>query len=140
MKAADCRRKSWTLKSCSRRPVFSITLGFTDLFHFFDHKFQLVVGGVEVWRDSNARAWPVVDDELSTTQFFRDGCCMFVRDRNRSGALSHVFWTRDSEPGFFCELDQVTRLAHALLANLVDADLVDDSVTRLRGVERWNRR
>src|SRR6185503_11278467 len=138
MKAADCRRKSWTLKSCSRRLVCSITLGVADLFHFSDHKFQLVVGGVEVWRDPNARTRSVVDNELSTNEFLRDGRSMFVCDCNRAAALPHIFWTRDFESGFLREFDQVIRLAHALLANLVDADLVDDPVAGFRCVQGRN--
>src|ERR1044072_2970901 len=72
-------------------------------------------------------------------QLLRDRRCVFVRDSDRAPTLFYLFRTRDCKTSFFSEIDQVFRLSHALLADLVDADLIDDLVTGLRCVERGNR-
>ena len=65
---------------------------------------------------------------FATNEFLCDGRRMFVCDGDRAATLPHVLWTRHFESRFLGELDQIIRLTHALLANLLDSDLIDDLV------------
>src|ERR1051325_8476437 len=81
------------LECGSRCFVFSITLRFANLFHFFDDELQLVVSRVEVWRDANSGARSVVDNKLAMNQFFGDGGCVFVCYGDCSATLPGILWT-----------------------------------------------
>src|SRR5215203_316429 len=108
--------------------MFSITFRVADLFHFPDDEFQLVVGVVKMWRDANACAGPVVNNKFPANELFCDRACMFVRDRYCSGSLLSIFWARHSESRFLREIDQIIRLTHALFADSVDPDLINNAI------------
>src|SRR5215212_2879404 len=139
MKAADCRRSCWALKRSPRRFMFSITFRLTDLLHLFDHELQLIVSSVEVWRDANSRAGPEVHDKFAMDQFSRNRRRVLVGNRNRTAAPFHVLRTRHYESGLFSQIDQILSLPHALFADLVYTDLIDDLVARQRCIKRGNR-
>src|ERR1700752_702169 len=128
------------LERCPRCFVFEITLAVANLLHLSDHEFQFFVSRVEVWRDTNARAGSVVNNKLSANEFLCDGGSMLVSNRDRPATPAYILRTGDFETGFFGEINQVLCLTHALLTDLFHSDLIDDAITGLSCVKRWNRR
>ncbi len=123
------------LECSPRRFMCSKSFRVADLFHFLNDEFQFVVGGIEMRRDANAGAGPVVDDELAANELLRHRCRMFVRDCDRAAALGRIFWTGNFKARFFREANEIICLPHILRANLLQTDLVDDLIAGNRRVE-----
>src|SRR5437764_14073289 len=124
------------LKRRARRLVRGVGARVYDASRLGDDVFEFFVLRVEVRRDAYACAGAVVNDYLSAYEFARDGGRVLGGDGYRAASLRGVARACDAEARLLGQRDERLRLPHALGANLFDADLVDDFVTGLGGVER----
>src|SRR5947209_3748351 len=124
------------LKCRSRRLVRGVGARVYDASHLADDVFEFFVLRVEVRRDAYACAGAVVNDYLAAYEFARDGGRVLDRDGYRAASLRGVARACDAEARLFGQPDETLCLPHALGANLFDADVVDDFVAGLGGVER----
>src|SRR2546423_2423917 len=124
------------LKCCSRRLVRGVGARVYDASHLADDRVEFFVLRVEVGRDAYACAGAVVNDYLAAYEFARDGGRVLDRDGYRAAPLRGVARACYTEARLLGQSDERLRLSDALGANPFDADLVDDFVAGLCGVER----
>src|SRR5258705_1628420 len=99
-----------------------------DVFHLVDDQFEFFVSCIEMRRHANAGSRTIVNNEFAAYQLFRDSRCILVSNSN---CPTPVFWisrTRYAESRPFCEFNELVGLTHALFANSLDADFVDDLI------------
>src|ERR1051326_5643409 len=113
--------------------------GVKNRLDFANHEVQLLIFRVKMWRDADSGARTVIHQEIAAQQFASDVLGLRNVQRHRTTALGPIARRVDAEPSLVRELDQTNRLAERFCADVLHADLVDDFITRSRGVERGNR-
>src|SRR2546428_5848486 len=100
---------------------------------------QLLIFRIEMRSDADARARSVIYQEIAAQQL--PGDLLRVGDIQGHGpsALLRIPRGLDAESGLVRELDQPLRLAEGFGADSSHADLVDDLVSGLCGVQGGNR-
>src|SRR5271166_1691448 len=90
-------------------------------------------------RDADPRARPEINQEIAPQEFFRD--LLPVRNIQRHRAATLRLSTRrvDSKTGFIRQIDEPLRLPLRFSPDILHPDLIDNFVSRARGVERRNR-
>src|SRR6266498_319817 len=127
-------------KCCSRSFMEYISARVPNVFHFANHEFDLLIAGIEMWRNAYSGAGTKIDKELATNQFFGDRSRVFMSDCDCAAPVGCILWTRHFKACFLGQLDQPGRLPHTLFADFVNTDLIDYSITRLCCIERRYRR
>src|SRR5215813_7158865 len=99
---------------------------------------KLFVSGIEMGRKANACSGSIVDNELTAHQLFRDTSSFLMSQRDSASSLRRISGTSDFKPCLFGKIYQQSRLPCALFSNSFNANLVNDFVARLGGVQGRN--
>ena len=97
---------------------------------------QLVVGVEEVRPEAEADVRPDVEQNLARLQLGVHGLEVWNADDDRATATLRRPRADDLEAGVVEEPDEMRRLAHRVLPDPLDADLLDDLVAGRRRVQR----
>ena len=107
-----------------------------DLGDLADRVAQLLVGVEVVRPEPDARVGAEVAEDLPLHQLTVDRRELRHVDGHGAAAAARVAGAANTEPGGVCEVDQKLCLAERVLADPVDADLLDQVVPGRCGVVR----
>ena len=107
-----------------------------DLANRRDRELELLVRGEEVRAEPQADVRTVVTDDLALFELRVDGRGVGHADDDRPAAALGLARADDLEPGLVEQAHEQLGLPHGVVADPVDADLLDDVVARRRRVER----